>query len=507
MSFPILYDANETDFNHNGFGILSDCKSCVVTEERNGLFELDFKYPVNGIHFSEIKMRRIVKAKPNQVTTPQLFRIYSVSKPMNGLITVYAEHISYDLSGIVVRPFSADNIQSALLGLKDNAINECPFNFVSDKSTVANFSVNVPTSVRSALGGIAGSILDVYTGEYEFNNYTVRLYNQRGSDRGVTIRYGKNLTDLRQDEKISSVYTAVYPYWTNNETLEVVTLPEEIVQVPGTFDFSRILTYDMTQDFAEPPTEEQLRNATVKYIENNNIGIPEVSLIVSFAQLEQSEEYKNLAVLERVLLCDTVTVEFPTLGVSAKAKAVRLLYDVLADRVISVTLGNTISNISKTLVEQGKEIEKKPNKSDMRVAIESVTSSIVGANGGSVRLLDTNGDGSPDTLYIADNPDPTLAVKVWRFNYEGWGASENGYAGPFSLGATLNDGIVADFITTGVLNADLIRTGTLKSKDGTVEININNSTMDLSVGSNLNIGNLSFFARTNGNISVRWIGG
>jgi phage-related protein len=183
-----------------------------------------------------------------------------------------------------------------------------------------------------------------------------------------------------------------------------------------------------------------------------------------------------------------------------------MLYDVLQDRVTSVTLGNTRANISDTIVNQGQEIGKKPNVSDIRASSESITSSMLGANGGFVRFLDTNGDGKPDTLYIADNEDPALAIKVWRFNYEGWAASKNGYVGPFELGATLSDGIIADFITAGTLNADLIRAGTLRSKDGSVEININNSTMDMSVGSNMNIGNLSFFARTNGNVSVRWIG-
>lgn len=506
MSFPILYSDVETDFNHNGFGILSDCKSCVVTEERNGIFELDFKYPVSGIHFSEIQLRRLVKAKPNQVAPPQLFRIYSISKPMRGLVTVYAEHISYDLSGIAVQPFEAGNIQSAMLGIRENAIVECPFTFSTDRSTVAKFEVSVPTSAKGCLGGSAGSLLDVYGGELEFNNYSVRLYNERGHDRGVVIRYGKNMTDLRQDENIASVYTAVYPFWKNVETGETVFLPEKVVPVPGTFNFNRILVYDVTASFVEKPSVDQVRSATESYIKNSNIGVPKVSLVVSFTQLEQSEEYKNIAVLERVLLCDTVTVVFPELGVSAKAKAVRLLYDVLADRVISVTLGNVISNLASTIVEQSKEIASKPSKTDMRTAIDSLTGSLLGANGGSVRFIDTNGDGQPDTLYVADNPNPALAVKVWRWNYEGWGASSNGYAGPFVLGATLDNGIIADFITAGTLNADLIRAGTLKSKDGTVEININDNTLSLNVGSNLNVGNLSFFERSNGNISVRWIG-
>ena len=507
MSYPLLYESTETNFDHNGFGFLTDCATCVVTEERNGIFEIDFKYPVGGIHFEDIKLRRIVKARPNQTARPQLFRIYSITRPLDGYVKVYGEHISYDLSGVAVQPYSADNVQVAMVGIADNSINECPFTFSSDKSTVANFKLEHPASARACLGGVSGSILDIYGGEYEFDNYSVRLYGSRGSDRGVVIRYGKNLTDLQQDEKISNMYTAVFPFWHNPESGELVVLDEKLVPVPGTFDFSRVLVKEFTADFAEIPTKDQLKAHTESYIKNNELSSPVVSLAVSFAQLEQSEEYKGLAVLERVSLCDTVTVEFPALGVSSKAKAVRLLYDVLADRVMSVTLGKTFSNISEKIVEQDKVINALPSKTDIVQSVESVTNSITGANGGSVRMLDANGDGMPDTLYIADNPDPAFAQKVWRFNYEGWAASENGYTGPFSMGATLNDGIVADFITAGTLNADLIRTGTLRSKDGTFEMSINNNTFGMSIGSNLNIGNLSFFARTNGNVSVRWIGG
>lgn len=506
MIFPVLYEHSETSFGHNGIGVLSDCNSCVVTEERNGSLELEMKYPGNGIHFSEIQSRRIIKAKSNQISSPQLFRIYSISKPLLGLVTVRAEHISYDLSGIAVQPFEAENVQSALLGIQDNAVAPCAFSFSSDMSTIEKFKIRVPTSIRACLGGVEGSVLDTYGGEFEFDNFSVILHKERGTDRGVTIRYGKNMTKLKQDESISGVYTAVYPYWANSDTGELVTLPEKTVQIPGEFDFVRILTYDMTTAFQDKPSVEQLRQSTESYINNNDLGKPNVSIEVSFAQLEQSEEYKHLAVLERVNLCDTVTVIFPDLDISVKSKVVRVRYDVLADRVTSVTIGKSKSNISSTTVEQGKEIEEKPTKTDIKNAVESLTNSILGANGGSVRIFDTNGDGQPDTLYIADNPDPALAVKVWRWNYEGWGASNNGYAGPFVLGATFDDGIIADFITAGSLNADLIKTGTIKSKDGSVEINIGDNTMKLSVGSTLTIGNLSFFARTNGNISVRWVG-
>ena len=478
MSYPILNSATETSFDHNGIGILSACVSCEVTEEANGVFELAMTYPMDGIHFAEIGDRAIIKAKADQFRQPQLFRVYAISKPMNGIVTVLAEHISYDLSGIPVKPFSSDSVALALSGLKDNAVVDCPFNFWTDKITSAKFNVKTPASIRSRLGGAAGSILDVYGGEFEFDNYTVKLHNNRGMNRGVSIRYGKNLTDIQQEQNCSSVATGVYPYWAGevDENAVLVELPERIINAPGTYNFVKIRTVDFTESFETQPTVEQLRARATSYIKSNNIGVPKVSMTVSFAQLEQTEEYKHLKLLERVSLFDTVNVEFPALGVSATAKAVKMVYDVIADRVKSVTLGSVRANIADTIANQQQEIEKKPNKTFMEVAIENLTKTILGAKGGSVRLIDENGDGEPDTLYIADNPDPTQAIKVWRFNYEGWGASENGYNGPFKLGATLKDGIVADFITAGTLNAadvtvinliaDSIISGILKSKDG-----------------------------------------
>ena len=476
MSYPILYKPTTTNFNNNGIGILSACVSCEVTEEANGIFELAMQYPMDGVHFAEIGDRAIIKAKADQFRAPQLFRVYAISKPMNGIVTVLAEHISYDLSGIPVKPFTASAVSSALTGLKNNAVVDCPFDFWTDKETQANFKVSVPASIRSRLGGVAGSILDVYGGEYEFDNFTVKLHNSRGQNRGVSIRYGKNLTDIQQDQNCSNVATGIYPYWYLETDVGnvLIELPEKVVSAPGTYNFVKIRTLDLSAEFDVQPTHEQLRAKTQQFIKTNNIGVPIVSLTVSFAQLEQTEEYKHLKLLERVSLFDTVNVEFPALGVSATAKAVKMVYDVLADRVKSVTLGSVRANIADTIATQQQEIEKKPNKTFMQTAIESLTKTILGARGGSVRFLDENGDGEPDTLYIADNPDPTQAVKVWRFNYEGWGASDNGYCGPFKIGATLNDGIVADFVTAGTLYGLLFKAGRIESLDGQISIDLTN---------------------------------
>lgn len=353
MSYPILYSATETNFDNNGIGILSACVSCKVIEEANGIFELAMTYPMDGIHFSEIDDRTIIKAKVDKFRNPQLFRVYAISKPLSGIVTVLAEHISYDLSGIPVSPFVAVNAKNALAGFRENAAVECPFDFWTDKDVDAVFEVKAPASIRSRLGGVEGSILDRYGGEYEFDNFTVKLHKNRGKDRGVTIRYGKNLTDIKQEQNCSSVATGVYPYWASSDGVSLVQLPEKIVNAPGNYNFVRIKTVDFSQDFEEQPTVEQLRNATKSYIDRNEIGVPNVSFTVSFVQIDQFDGVNVPKDIETVCLFDTLSVEFMNLAISARAKVVKTVYDVISERMESISLGSVRSNIADTIYEQG----------------------------------------------------------------------------------------------------------------------------------------------------------
>ena len=452
---PILFPSTATEFKTQGLGVLTDAISCTVTEERNGAFELTMQYPDTGVHFGEITDRCIIYAIPSPYRAPQPFRIYRITRPMDGIIMVYAQHITYDLSGVPLNPFTAINAPDALSKLSLNAAVDSPFTFWTDKSTVASFAVSTPSSTRSVLGGSSGSILDVYGGEYEWDGFTVRLYGHRGYDNGVVISYGKNLTDIEQDRNISNVATGIYPYWTNAEGA-LVTCDPKIVNALGTYDFTRVVPVDFSNDFETQPTPEQLQARAEKYVEDNKIGIPKTSITASFVQLEQFPEYEDLALLEKCDLCDTVTIRYPQLGVEAKAEIVKIETDVLLERYNSVEIGDVRTNIADTIVGQQQEIKQKPSETYLREAVLALTETILGASGGAVRLLDTNSDGMPDTLYIADDPDPTKARNVWRFNHEGWGASDSGYNGPFSYGATLKNGMVADFITAGTLNADLV---------------------------------------------------
>lgn len=480
----LLYESNEIEFENNGLGGLSDAISCTVTEERNGVFELELQYPITGIHYGDIVKRRIVMAKPNPTGDPQPFRIYRMTKPINGQITVYAEHISYDLSGVPVSPFTAHSAVEAMANLKNNAAITTPFVFWTDKSTIADMTVSVPSSTRALFGGQTGSILDVYGGEYEFDRFDVKLYSQRGQNRGVSIRYGKNLTDLTQEENIQNVYTGVYPYWYSDDD-GLVTLSEKIVNASGTYDYDRVMPLDLSDEFEDMPEEDALRAAAQSYMVRNNFGIPSISLSVSFAQLEQTEEYKGKALLERVSLCDTVNVEFPALGVSATAKCVKTVYNVLLNRYDSVELGDARTNIADTIINQQREIEesKTETKSLLQQAIDNATSLITGNKGGYIVLNDTDGNGQPDEILVMDTPNVETATKVWRWNKSGLGYSSNGYNGPYGLAMTQEGEIVANYITTGVLTASLIKAGVLQSVNGVTSLNMESGDMEIDQGS------------------------
>lgn len=455
-----LFQSTATDFATNGLGMITDSLSCIVIQVLNGEYELQMEYPVDGIRYADLTMRAIILAKPDRISDEQPFRIYRITKPLHGIITVYARHIAYDMSGNAVSPFEAASLGLALVGLKENAVPACPFTFNTDKSVSSDFTVSTPKSLWSCLGGSEGSILDTYRGEWEFSGFSAYLHNRRGSNRGVSIRYGKNLTSYEQDQNCSNVYTAVYPYWSNSTDL--VTLTEKTVPVDGTFDFVRVLPLDLSGSFQEKPTEAQLRTRAQTYIEANEIGVPDVSWTVEFVQLEASEEYKDKAILEQVFLGDTVTVEFEKYNVSATARAVEVQFNVLLNRYDSITLGKVKTNMADTIAAQQKEIDSKPSRTVVEQIAEALSDSILNAVGGCVRLLDTNNDGMADELYIADNPVPAQAVKVWRYNYQGWAASESGYNGPFTMGATLDHGLLATFVTAAHLVA-----GTIASADGT----------------------------------------
>lgn len=456
-----LFESTDSDFSTNGIGTLTDAIDCSVTEELNGKYEMSMTYPISGKNFREIQYKRSILVKPNPYSNPQPFRIYGISKPLNGEVTVNAEHISYDLSRYTAAPFSAGSVLTAFQNLVAAMDVPSPFTFWTDKQTSANIETIKPLTVRSILGGIEGSILDTYRGEYEFDGYTVKLWNNRGSNRGVTIRYGKNLTSLKQDENCSNVYNAVRPYWyKDSEDGGLVVLTQKLVYLVENPPVVQIMLLDLSNTIKDKPTEEQLYNATMDYINTHNLSIPEVSLDVSFANLSETTDYANIAVLERVQLGDTVTVQFPKLGVDATAKVKSTEYDVLSGKYKKISLGSQKANLTTTVAAQNKVTQNITTHSELEQAILNATNAITGYSGGYVVLDPKN---NPSRILIMDTPDKSTATNVWQWNVNGLGHSSSGINGPYEVAITQNGSINANFITSGMINGNMIRSGSISS--------------------------------------------
>ena len=474
---PILFKADATNFSTFGIGALADTLSCEVTEERNGAYECVMKYPITGAFYTEIRKERLVKAKPNDTSKPQAFRIYRITKPLNGIVTIYAQHISYDLTAIATPAWTSSPItpQLAIEHVFNAALTPHNFTFRTDYTQAKEFSVSKPKSLRSVLGGSEGSLVSLWGGEFEWDNFNVIHHQGRGTSTGVVIEYGKNLTSLEQDADITSVYTDLLPYAVitdedGNET--VITLTEQILPIAETSLVQRkTLIKDFTDSFDMDAviTEEALRAKAEKYIEDNPLGVESPELKISFEPLWKQPEYA--AVLERVSLCDRVTVRHINLGVQATAKVTKTVYDSLAEKYVSVTLGSIRNSLIDSVSDTQAAIENTANKVErlpslMASAIQNATNLITGQTGGYVVLHTESENGQPYELLILDAPSIDDAVNVWRWNVGGLGFSSHGYNGPYETAITADGQIVANFITSGTLVANIIKAGILSSQDG-----------------------------------------
>ena len=360
----ILFNSGATDFKTQGLGGLIDVISGEVTEEINGQFELEFEYPLYGRLYDELKMRRIVVVKTSPYSEPQPFRIYSISKPINMIVTVNAEHLSYDLTGIPVDPIKMTSAIQGMGEIYSKASIPCPFSMASNMSKTASVSTDVPKSLRSILGS---EYLSTYGGELEFDVYNVIHREKRGIEKPITIRYGYNLIDLTQEENCNTVFTGVYPYYSYNDAGDtttsddnkkiLVTLPEKIVYAEGTFDFKKISPLDASGEFDDPPTVDELRKWAVKWVKDNNIGVPKVQLTVSF-----TEAIENL----RVDLGDEINIEFAKMGVRAKARVISTSYNVVTGAYNSIDLGEAKSSLSSTIVDNDNSVNDKVDKETIK---------------------------------------------------------------------------------------------------------------------------------------------
>ena len=465
---PILYAtiSEGTVPSDYGLGSLTDALSCIVTEERNGSYELVMEYAASGIHAEDIEPNRFIMAKPNFTDSPQIFRIYKVGKEMNGKFQVFGQHISYDLSGkIVPSGVTGGSATASVLALKTQGGGN--FDITTNISASRTFKVDVPSSTRSWFGGKAGSLLDIYGGEWKYDNYTCSLLSARGSDRGVQIRYGKNLTQLSQELDMSNLVTGVYGYAINPNTEAVTTGTKVstglVLDVPHdiAIDFSNDINWE-----SSTAVTTQLATLTANYISGNSSSLIKIknSITLDFVQMKDLQD--------RVDLCDTVHIFFEALGISASVKCVKTEWDVLAERYTKTTFGDARTNIADTISSQGKKLDIVPTSSEMVEAVNRATELITGNLGGYVVLHDSDGDGEPDEILIMDTPSISTSVKLWRWNKNGVGYSSTGYAGPYGTAITSDGKIVADYVSTGVLNADLIKAGTISDTQNNSSINM-----------------------------------
>ena len=504
---PIIYASNEMNFSTLGEGLLTDCISCSVTEEiESGKYECEFSYPITGKNYSLIVPDKIIKVKPNDTANPQLFRIYKTTKPINGIVKFYCQHMSYDLCLIPVQPIGfLSNVSQETLFAQIKNKYKLPDNSalvtLANRFTFTNYQATknktivgeTPRSVRSWLGGGEGSVLDVYGGEFEFDNFDVKLHETRGSDNGVRITYGKNLTDLSADYDIQGTYTDIYAYAVDgsgryHETTDLVSIPNS-----GTYGESRTLILNLSDQYENEDTitESDLILKAQAYAEKYKLNQPVTSISVSFVRLAESKEFETLSQLEKVSIGDTVTVEYPALGVSSTLRVVKTVYDSLNEKYLSIDLGKAKQTIVKMLSSVSKEVENviTTQQTAMQAAANHATQKITGGLGGYVIINPNESTGYPDEILIMNTADKTTATNVIRINKNGIGFSTSGYDGTYTTAWTIDGHFVADFITSGTLNANLLKAGTIQDTTGTTSIDL--STGVITINQTNNRGSIS----------------
>ena len=495
---PIIYANNETTFTSLGLGMLPDCVYCKAVEEiENGKIECEFSYPITGVNFNLIVPDRIIKVKSNDTSDSQLFRIYKISKAINGIVKVYCQHISYDLSMIPIQKinFQSSRTQDSLFALlksKYKLPNNSAIAHEANLFTFTNLQFtkskaiaeSVPRSMRAWLGGNDNSFLKVYGGEFEFDNFSVKLHVTRGSDNGVRISYGKNLTDLNADVDIQNTYTTIYAFAVDgNGQYHETTSPVDISNGHlNTYGSNRCLILDLSDQFDndETITEPDLISKAQSYASKYKLNDPVTSISVSFVKLWESKEFDTIKNLERVSIGDTVTVDYPELGISSKLRVVKTVYDCLNEKYISIDLGKAKQTIVKMLSDVNRNVEQiiTTQQTEMQAAASYAAQKITGGMGGYVVIKPNASTGYPEEILIMDNPDISQAVKVWRWNSGGLGHSNNGYnSQSYNIALTDDGQINASAITTGYLSANRIKTGTMTNQSNTLSIDLNTSTL------------------------------
>lgn len=349
---PILYEHNETEFVSNGICRLRDCIFGEVTEERNGIYECNFSYPVDGANFEQIQVGRIIAVTHDETGDVQPFDIVGFTRPIEGAVEFHAVHISYRQSGITVTApnsviTSVNKLSAAFDIIKDFGQPENPFTYAregEDRSGDVGAADGIPHSVKQFLGGMDGSVLDTYGGEYEFDKFTVILHRQRGTARDFAIRYGVNMIDYNEEYDAESTYSSCVPYWTDGTEIVIGDLVES---GSNTLLGARSAPLDLSDKFEEKPTKEQLTVLARSYMINHMTYAPGVNIKVSFALLRDLGEFDTIKNLYQCNLCDTIEVIFDELYM--RYKVVKVVWDFLSGRYTEMELGQLSTSLSEAL--------------------------------------------------------------------------------------------------------------------------------------------------------------
>lgn len=451
-----IYASNETDFTNNGYGFLKDCISASVVEILNGDMYLNFEYPVNGSLNEYLIEDNVVKCNVGN-NNYQLFRIKRVIKDFK-IIHVYAVHIFYDLLDNFILDTAPTGLDAQTFGnwILSRTNFENNFTFQSDISATKSARYVRRNPIECIIGDIDNSMKNLFGGELERDNFTIKFNSSRGSNRNVKLIFGKNIKDIKITIDTTSIATRILPLGFDGLMLPEVYVDSPIIDNYLTPKVQKVefgnIKYDTDDETAYQTLEEAyqaLRDAT-NQLYANGVDKPTINIKVDWLELSKTEEYYNqYSSLETVNLGDTITAQI--LGINYQAKITKTTYNPLTDRIDNYEIGTLNSTISKSVnTSMTKSVQNIDVESILQSARDSASEQITSAMGGYIYKTQSE-------LYIMDTDNPSTAQKVWRWNLNGLGYSSTGIEGPYNSAITQDGQIVGDFIATGTISTDRVQ--------------------------------------------------